>query len=402
MRSLAIRSLMAAVLLVSAFPAIGVATAGPVGVGKPVSFVDQNGVEQARVTVTSVLDPFTDYPQGEAPDAGTKFVLVVLTFEGTGDTGIESYSGGVYLHDATGALWSYGFPNVPDDFAQPELSNTTVGQGSQISGYVGYVVPEDRVIDGVFISAVVGGHVLLIPADLGLARPSIGESVDVTERDGATAALTIKSIVDPYKGYDKKRPPADGSRFTLVTASATNSGDTPFRLEHSGFVLRDANGYVWGETSITYASKPKLKDLDSVDLAKTDEVSGLLAFAVPAGVALEGLYYQSDAGLFRLADLSAAPANGDSAVPTCEVMRTYWSLIQPVLTRLVGLPPFQPNAGPMDETASKAMLKQIQSLRGGDRSRRSRWPVRRSQPVRRCPTAVRAIRRGPGGGRTRR
>jgi hypothetical protein len=363
MRDLPIRALMIALLGIPLFPAITAATGGPAALGQPVTFVDENGVEQGKVTVTSILDPFTGHPQDEPPDPGTKFVLVVLSYEGTGDTGIEAYTGGVYLHDATGAVWSYGFPNVPDEFEQPELSNTTLGQGDRVSGYVGYVVPESSLIDAVLVSAVVGGHVLLIPADLGLPHPAVGDSVKVTERDGGSAAVTIEAVVDPYKSFDKKRPPAPGSRYALVTASVGNAADKPFPLERGGFVLRDANGYLWGDTSIAYAKKPKLTDLDSVDLAKGDSVTGLLAFAVPDGTALEGLYYQSNAGLFRLADLSGSSTDGGSAGPTCEVMQDYWSQVQPLLTRLLALPPFQNDAGPMDETASRAMLKQLQTIR---------------------------------------
>ena len=98
-------------------------------------------------------------------------------------------------HETADGLWrAMGFPNVPDDFGQPELSNTSLSQGSSISGYVGYVVPEDSVIDAVFVSAVVGGHVLLMPADLGLPNPGVGTAVTVADRDGATATAPIDCI----------------------------------------------------------------------------------------------------------------------------------------------------------------------------------------------------------------
>ncbi len=362
----ALMVMLALITLVGTAPSVA-AQGGPVAVGTPATYVDEKGVEQGSVTVNEVLDPFTGYPEGEPPDPGSKFVLVVLTYEGLGDEGIEAYHGGVYLHDTTGATWGYGFPNVPDDFPQAELSNTAVGAGSSISGYVGFVVPADRVIDAVLVSAVVGGSVLLIPADLGLPTPQVGEAVTLTDQDGATVDVTVKSVVDPYKRFAKDRRPASGARFVLATVMLQNTGDMPFAVDRSGFVLRDANGYMWGPTRIEHAKKPKLKDIDSVNLGKGNRVSGLLGFQIPKDVPAEGIYYQGRSGLLRLVDLAgdAAPGGGGvAAQPTCDEMRAWWAAVSPLLERLIALPPFQPGAGPMDLAASETMLKDIRAIRG--------------------------------------
>jgi hypothetical protein len=363
-KSLTIALAMALMMAVASAPGVA-ANAGPSAVGVPVTYVDEAGVEQGTVTVDQVLDPFTGYPEDQPPDAGTKFVLVVLSYEGTGDEGIEAYTGGVFLHDTTGATWGYGFPKVPDDFAQPELSNTTVGAGSRISGYIGYVVPEDRVIDGVLVSAVVGGSVLLIPADLGLPTPKVGDTVAMTDQGGAAVDATVDSFVDPYQKFAKKGPPAKGARYVLASVALENAGDAPFAVERTGFLLRDANGYLWGPTDIEYAKKPKVKDIKSVSLAKGNRVTGLLGYQVPKDVALDGIYYQGRSGLFRLLDLSAGtPATGTSTAPTCDEMTTWWAAVNPLLGRLVALPPFQAGAAPMDQAASEQMLTDIQSIRG--------------------------------------
>ena len=68
MRILPLRALTVALLTILSFPGMVAATGGPVAVGQPTTFVDENGVEQGKVTVTSVLDPFTDYPQDKPPD----------------------------------------------------------------------------------------------------------------------------------------------------------------------------------------------------------------------------------------------------------------------------------------------------------------------------------------------
>jgi len=363
-----VKALMIGLALVMAMGLAQSVTAegGPVTAGTPVTYVDEGGVEQGSVTVDEVLDPFTGYPEDQPPDPGTKFVLVVLTYEALGDDGIASYQGGVFLHDTTGATWGYGFPNVPDDYAQPELSNTDLGAGSSISGYVGFVVPEDRVIDAVLVSAVVGGSVLLIPADLGLPTPGVGDAVTMTDQDGATVDVTVTTVVDPYKGFAKDRRPVKGARFVLATISIENTGDTPFAVDRSGFVLRDANGYMWGPTRIEHRKKPKLKDIDSVRLGKGNRVTGLLGFQVPADVPAEGIYYQGRSGLHRLVALGDEAGTRDGvgeAQPTCQEMTAWWTAVSPLLERLVALPPFQSGAGPMDLADSEAMLSDIRGIR---------------------------------------
>ena len=355
-----LRALLVALLLSSL--GAGVAgQAGPVPPGEPAAYLDDEGTEQGIVTVTEIIDPFTGYREGYEPPEGSKYVLVVMSFEGTGDEGIEAYPPGIFLHVEGGATYGETTIQVPDDFDDPDLSIQTVGPGSLISGFMGFVVPQDAIPDGVFVTS---NGTLVIPADLGMPRPAIEEPVTMAAQDGATVQATITSVADPYKKFDKDRPPADGGRFVLFSATLENTGDGTFRIERNGFLLRDVNGKLWGLAEIAHAKKPKQRDIDSVDLAQGNRLNGLLPFQVPEDVALEALYYQGDGGFYRLLSLSDAGtlpvASGDA---TCEDMTPWWAAVNPLLGRLVALPPFQEDAGPMDEAASEEMLAELQSIR---------------------------------------
>ena len=316
MRRTGLRALLIA-LLMSSLGAVGVVgQAGPVPVGEPAAYFDDSGNEQGTITVTEIIDPFTGYLEGFGPPEGSKYVLVVMSFEGTGDEGIEAYPPGIFLRVDSGATYGESTIQVPDDFDQPDLTIGSVGPGSLVSGFVGYAVPEDAVADGVLVTST---GTLVIPADLGIPKPAIDEPVTMTAQDGATLEATVTSVADPYKKVDKERPPADGARYVLIGASLQNTGDGTFRIERNGFLLRDVQGKLWGLSEIEHAKKPKQQDIDSTDFASGNRVNGLLPFQVPKDVALEALYYQGDGGFNRLVSLTAAgaaPVEGDEA--TCE------------------------------------------------------------------------------------
>jgi hypothetical protein len=355
-------SVSIALLLTVALGAGVAAQGGPVGAGEPTTYVDPQGVEHGTVTVTEILDPYTGFPEDSGPEPGSRFVIVTLSFEGAGEDGIDIYTPSIWLQDSTGALWGESLPCcITDDFPEPQLTITTVGPGSRVSGFIGYTIPEDSVVQAVVVQPADG--VILIPADLGSARPAVGTPVTLVGADEAQAVATVTKVEDPYKGFDKDRPPVDGARFVMVTASFENTGDTPFDLQTNGVLLRDARGSLWAPSEVTPAKKPKVPELESIDLGRGNLVTGRLGFQVPDGVDLEGLYFQGGGHLTRIAALSDAgsgPAPG--AEPTCEEMTAWWADVNPLLQRLTALPPFQSDAGPMDLAASQAMLAELESI----------------------------------------
>ena len=273
--------------------------------GSPVSYIGADGVELGTITVTDVLDPFTEFPEGSEPEPGSKYVVVHLTFEGSLEGGFEVLYYRVWAHDTAGVLWEPGFPAVPDVYPVGELSSGEIGPGDRVSGYVGYVIPDDVSVDDVFFSPEDG--VFLTVADvLAGQAPVVGTPVNMAgTSEGSVGVGTVKSVDDPYKGYDKDQPPVDGARFVMVTLSFESSGDSPFAVEPQGVVLRDVNGSLWAQFDVTPAKKPKTPELAQVDLAAGNVKSGRVSYQVPKDVPLEGLYYQSGGRFFQLADLAA-------------------------------------------------------------------------------------------------
>ena len=286
---------------------------------------------------------------------------MTLGFEGLDGEGIQAYPPSIWLRDSTGALWGEADAHVPDDFPQPDLTIQTVGPGSSISGFVEYVVPADAVVEQVLVQPESG--TLLIPADLGSARPEVGTTVDVLGADGATATATVTDVVDSFKAFAKDRGPADGGRFVMVTVAIENTGQVPMRIERVGLVLRDVQGSMWGEASIEPAKKPKVPVLDSVDLGPDNKVTGRSGYLVPKDIALDGVYYQGDGHLTLLASLSTPSGATPGPALDCPAVAAWWTDVNKLFGRLLALPYFSDDPAPMDETASRQTLAELQAIR---------------------------------------
>ena len=355
-----VASIMALLLVATVAPGVA-GQGGPVAVGTPAVWVDSSGVERGTVTVLEILDPFTDHREDHAPAEGSRYVVVTMSFEATDGDGIEVYPGYIWLRDSEGALWAEADADVPEDFPQPDLSIQTVGPGSSISGYIEYVVPADATIEQILFQPETG--TLLIPADLGSARPEVGTEVPLVGAEGASAVATVSEVVDPFKAFAKERGPAAGARFVMVTGSFANTGQVPFRIERNGLVVRDVQGAVWGAASVEPAKKPKFKELDSTDLGPANKITGRLGYQVPEGVALDGVYYQGDGHLTLLASLSEPGGLTTDGALDCPAVVAWWDQVNGLLQRLVALPPFQEDTAAMDLAASRLMLAELEAIR---------------------------------------
>jgi hypothetical protein len=356
---------LALVLLMASGISTGVIAQGEAPLlGTPVPYVGADGSPLGTVTVTEVLEPFTGFREGYGPDTGAKFVVVNVKFEGSEEGGFEASPYNLLTHDTAGNLWQRASVTVPDDYPVPELTTQQVGPGSSISGWVGFIMPDDVQVDDVFYNPDNG--ILLTVGDLlPNEHPAIGSPVDLASNtEGAAAVGTVKAVEDPYKKFDKDRPPADGARFVMTTLTFENTGTGPFRIEPSGIVLRDQDGNLWGRETVTPAKKAKIPVLESVTLDAGNKVTGRLGYQVPKGAVLEGLYFQGDGHMFQLADLDGAPTptTEPTATVTCDQMQAWWADVLPLMSRVLVLPWFQSEAPAMDLAASKAALAELESI----------------------------------------
>jgi hypothetical protein len=341
--------------------------------GQPVTYFGADGANLGTVTLDAVHDPFTLLTEGREPGPGAKAVVVELTFEAPADGGFDVSPYKVYLRDSSGALWGRGFPGVSeDDYPVPELISLPVGPGSRVSGYVGFEVPADVQADEVFFEPEDG--VLLRVGDLSAeAAPAVGEPVALGASNDAAATATVQAIEDPYKAFDRNRKPVPGARFVMVTLGVENTGDSSFEVDPNGVLLRDTAGRMWSRASVTPRKQPKIPELERVDMAPGNLVTGRVGYQIPASSTLEGLYYQGGGHLTRLAGLTdetagPEPPPDEATGPPlgtveCEVLEGWWQDVSPLLDRLLDLPWFQADAAAMDEAASRGLLRDVAAIR---------------------------------------
>ncbi len=300
-------------LLISGFL---VGTAFPVaaqGEGAAVPVTDEEGAAVGSITVTEVVDPFTDFDPAYPPEEGGRYVAVNVAFDADAGTRFEISPYTIVLQDDAGFLWNQASMVLAEDALIPELSSQDLGPGSRVTGVVGFLVPEGRTPARVLYQP---ESSRLIPLqDLtGEEPPALGETVSIVDSDGGTGSVTVTEVVDPFEDVDPTQAQPEGGRFVMVTLAYENTSDGRFSVEPFGLLVRDASGNLWSATSVTRLEESELvPDLTSAQLAPGDRVSGAVVFVVPEGTDLAGVYTSPVSGqLLQLADLESEAA-GEAA-----------------------------------------------------------------------------------------
>jgi hypothetical protein len=313
-------------LLVSGFP---VGTASPVaaqdeGAAVPVS--DEEGAAVGSITVTEVIDPFTEFDPAYPPEAGGRYVAVNVAFDADAGNRFDITPYAIVLQDDAGFLWNQASMVLADDALIPELSSQTLGPGSRVTGVVGFVVPEGRTPARVLFQPDSSRFIPLLNLT-GEEPPVLGESVAIVDSEGGNGSVTVTEVVDPFEDVDPSQTPPEDGRFVMVTLVYENTSDGRFFVEPYGLLLRDANGNLWSATSVTRPEESELvPDITNAQLAPGDRLSGAVVFVVPAGTDLAGIYTSPVSGqLLQLADLEsgsddeatiAEDSAGDESVAT--------------------------------------------------------------------------------------
>jgi len=316
---------IACTLLISGFPLGSASHVAAQDEGAAVPVTDVEGADVGSITVTEVIDPFTDFDPAYPPEEGGRYVAVNVAFDADAGNRFEISPYTIVLQDDAGFLWNQASMPLTDDALVPELSSQTLGPGSRVTGVVGFVVPEGREPARVLYQPE-SSRVIPLLNLTGEEPPALGESVSIVDSEGGSGSVTVSEVVDPFEDVDPSQTPPEGGRFVMVTLVYENTSDGRFLVEPYGLLLRDENGDLWSATSVTRLEETELvPDITSAQLAPGDRLSGAVVFVVPADTGLAGIYTSPVGGqLLQLADLesgsdeagAATTATGDESEGT--------------------------------------------------------------------------------------
>jgi hypothetical protein len=278
------------------------------GAAVPVS--DEEGAAVGSITVTEVIDPFTEFDPAYPPEEGGRYVAVNVAFDADAGNRFDITPSAIVLQDDAGFLWNQASMVLADDALIPELSSQTLGPGSRVTGVVGFVVPEGRTPARVLYQPDSSRFIPLLNLT-GEEPPALGESVEIVDSEGGSGSVTVTEVIDPFEDVDPSQAAPEDGRFVMVTLVYENTSDGKFFVEPYGLLLRDANGNLWSATSVTRLEESELvPDITTAQLAPGDRLSGAVIFVVPEGTDLAGIYTSPVSGqLIQLADLESDSAD---------------------------------------------------------------------------------------------
>lgn len=110
-------------------------------IGAATTFVDPETGAEGFITVTEVVDPFEDAPAGAEPAAGSRYVLLTVSIENSGDGLFAVNPTAFGLRDVQGYLWGTTSVQRGENIVVPDLQFQDLAPGSRISGIVGFELP---------------------------------------------------------------------------------------------------------------------------------------------------------------------------------------------------------------------------------------------------------------------
>jgi hypothetical protein len=310
----------ACTLLISGFPLGSASQVAAQDEGVAVPVTDEEGADVGSITVTEVIDPFTDFDPAYAPEEGGRYVAVNVAFDADAGNRFEISPYTIVLQDDAGFLWNQGSMPLPDDALVPELSSQTLGPGSRVTGVVGFVVPEGREPARVWYQPESSRAIPLLNLS-GEEPPALGGTVSIVDSKGGSGSVTVSEVVDPFTDIDPGQTLPEGARFVMLSLVYENTSDGRFFVEPYGLLLRDEDGNLWNSTSVTRLEETELiPDITSAQLAPGDRLSGAVVFVVPEGTGLAGIYTSPVSGqLLQLADLESGSADEAGATTDATV-----------------------------------------------------------------------------------
>lgn len=272
-----------------------------------VQVANDEGVPVGSVAITEVMDPFTGFNPDYPAEPGTRYVVAQVVFDADAGQRFDIVPYAIVLQDDAGFLWDPTSMILPDDALIPELSSQTLAPGSRITGLVGFALPEGALPARIYYQTESSRIVPLVTL-IETTPPGIGEPISVADSEGNSGQVTVVDGIDPFLDLAPGAVIPDGQRLVLVTLAYENPGDGRFFSEPYGLLLQDANGDLWSAIYVDRLDETEIvPDLNRLQLAPGDRITGAVVFGVPEEIALSGLYASPTSNqLIQLAALGAS------------------------------------------------------------------------------------------------
>jgi len=259
------------------------------GVGVAVPFVDADGINHGTITIKEIDDPFTAFEPSQPPDAGSRYVEMIVVFESADDQSFEVQPYFVVVRSTDGHLYSSTYVGRPSDAKYPELQGQTMGPGNKISGALDFILPADAKIADVWFTPTSDRWVQLAAIDTS-SWPTAGNPFTFTADDGSSVKVTVTQV-DPATITDPNQPAHDGSRYEAISVVFENKGDRPYDSSPSYLYLVDTSGAVYYPNYLPLAENSSVALLDGQTLNVGDRVSGIIGYTLPTPAQVAEVLY---------------------------------------------------------------------------------------------------------------
>jgi len=117
-------------------------------------------------------------------------------------------------------------------------------------------------------------------------------AVPYIDADGVThGTVTVKTIEDPFAGFDPGAPPPEGQRYVELRIVFEAAEDQSFSADPNAIVLQDTQGYLRSPAYVPRGQSPTVPDLQGQTLAPGDRISGMVGYLVPETATLASVQY---------------------------------------------------------------------------------------------------------------
>lgn len=179
--------------------------------GAAVPYIGPEGDELATVTITDLVDPFSDYDPNSSPERGNHYVLLNLTIDNTGQRPLQVDPGAVVLQDTDGFLYSSGFVSRAGDAEDTSLQFQELPAGASVKGDLAFTVFNNVELVRVLFRP--ESDRLIVLADL-------RQSDDVTSEPAAEATAEPTVTTEPL-------PPSVEATAEPTVSTEPPSAETP-------------------------------------------------------------------------------------------------------------------------------------------------------------------------------